>query len=88
MKSLLSNRRRPCICVLVLFATLAVHGALAGNGRAQSEGVAYSAELKGEIDLAKKRELELMIGNARKKGARLVIVRLDSQVERWKPRGQ
>lgn len=72
------NSRRLCICVLVLFATLAAAGALAGNGRAQSEGFAYSAELKGEIGPTARRELDLVLEDAKKKRARLVILRLDT----------
>lgn len=61
-----------------LFATLAVGGSLAGDGRAQGAGFAYSVELEGEIDLRKSRELERALEDAGRARARLVIVRLDT----------
>ena len=64
--------------MLALFATLAVGGSLAENGWAQSEGVAYSVELKGEIDRARKHDLERALEHAKKQRARLVILRLDT----------
>ncbi|MDQ3647571.1 MAG: ATP-dependent Clp protease proteolytic subunit [Actinomycetota bacterium] len=64
--------------VLAVFATLAVGGSLAENGRAQSEGVVLSVELKGGIDQGRRRELERSLEEAKKKRARLVILRLDT----------
>ncbi len=77
-KWLIGNGRRPWICVLAMLATLAVGGSLAKAGRAQSEGFAYSVELKGEIDPTRKRELERALEDAKDKRARLVILRLDT----------
>ena len=78
MKRLLGTSRRPSTCMLVLIATLAVDGVLAADGRAQSEGVAYLADLKGEVAPPQRRELELMLEDAKKKRARLVILRLNT----------
>ena len=78
MKWVLGQRRRQCICVLLLLGTLTVGGALAGDGRAQSEGFAYTADLKGEIDATARRELDLVLEDAKRKHARLVILRLDT----------
>ncbi len=64
--------------MLILLATLAVGGSLAGNGRAQSGPFAYSVELKGTIDATRKHELERALEDAKKKRARLVILRLDT----------
>lgn len=64
--------------MLTLFATLAVSGSLAGDGEAQSEGVAYSVEVEGGIDTLRKRELERALEEAAEKRARLVILRLDT----------
>lgn len=64
--------------MLTLFVTLAVSGSLAGKGEAQSEGIAYSVELEGEIDTLRKRELERALEEAAEKRARLVILRLDT----------
>ncbi len=77
-KWLIGNGRRPWICVLAMLATLAVGGSLAKAGRAQSEGFAYSVELKGEIDPTRKQELERALEDAKDKRARLVILRLDT----------
>ena len=57
---------------------LAVGGSLAESGGAQSEAVAYSFELKGDVDLAAKRELERALEAAKKERARLIILRLDT----------
>ncbi len=51
---------------------------MAENVGAQSKGVAYSVELKGEVDRARSRELERALEHAEKKRARLVILRLDT----------
>ena len=64
--------------MLTLFATLAVSGSLAGDGEAQSEGVAYSVEVEGGIDTLRRRELERALEEAAEKRARLVILRLDT----------
>jgi len=74
----MSSGRRLCIAVLTLMTTLAGGGALAGDGEAQSEGLAYSVALEGEIDTTSKRELERALEDATKKRARLVILRLDT----------
>ncbi len=82
---LTGNGRRLCIAVLALLATLAVGGSLAGDGEAQdgdgeapSEGLAYSVELEGPIDTARKRELERALEDAVEKRADLIILRLDT----------
>ncbi|MCP9492046.1 MAG: hypothetical protein MSC31_19545 [Solirubrobacteraceae bacterium MAG38_C4-C5] len=77
-KWLTGNGRRLFITLLTLFATLAVSASLAENGKAQSEGFAYSFALEGEIDLTRQRELERALEDAATKRARLVIVRLDT----------
>lgn len=77
-KRLVANGRRPCICLLALFLTLTVGDWLAGDGRAQSEGFAYSVGLEGEIDTTRMRELERALEDAKTDGARLVILRLDT----------
>ncbi len=78
MKWSLGQSRPQCIGLLLLLGTLTVAGALAGDGRAQGEGFAYSAELKGEIDPTAKRDLDLVLEDAKRKRARLVILRLDT----------
>lgn len=75
---LIGTGRRAWVCALALFAAVAGGVLLAGDGRAQSEGLAYSVELEGEIDLRKSRELERALEDAGKARARLVIVRLDT----------
>ena len=77
-KWLIVNGGRLCVCLLALVAAMAAGGLLAGDGRAQSEGLAYSFELNGEIDRTTRRELERALEDAESKGARLVIVRLDT----------
>lgn len=67
-----------CVCLLALLAALAVGGLLAGDGRAQSEGLAYSFEVKGEIDRRARRAFERALEDAESKDARLAIVRLDT----------
>ncbi len=75
---LIVNGGRLYVCLLALLAALAVGGLLAGDGRAQSEGLAYSFELEGEIDRQARRAFERALEDAESKGARLVIVRLDT----------
>ncbi|MDQ3733369.1 MAG: ATP-dependent Clp protease proteolytic subunit [Actinomycetota bacterium] len=70
--------RRLCVFVLALLATLAVGGLVAGDGRAQSEGFAYSVELEGEVDRTMLRDLERALEEAEKQRARLVILLLDT----------
>jgi membrane-bound serine protease (ClpP class) len=81
-KGLIANGHRPRICALVLLTMLAVGGSLAGDGRAQGKaqgkGIAYSVELKGGIDRARRHELEQALKDAKDKNARLVILRLDT----------
>ena len=68
-----------CVCLLALLAALAVGGLLEGDGRAQSEeGLAYSFDVKGEIDRRARRAFERALEDAESKDARLVIVRLDT----------
>jgi membrane-bound serine protease (ClpP class) len=66
------------VVVLVLLATLAIGGSLAGEGKAQSEGFAYSVEIEGDIDRGTSRELERALEDAARERARLVILRLDT----------
>ncbi len=69
---------RLCVFVLALLATLAVGGLVAGDGRAQSEGFAYSVELEGDVDRTMLRDLERALEEAEKQRARLVILLLDT----------
>ena len=75
---LIRDGGRPWICALALFAVLAVGGSVAGDGTAQSGGVAYSVELKGILDTSRYREFERTLDEAKKNRARLVILRLDT----------
>lgn len=70
--------RRACIGALALVAALAAGGSVAGDGSAQDHGIAYSVELSGDIDIARRRALERALSKAQEKRARLVIVRLDT----------
>ena len=72
------------MCLLAVLVTLGAGGLLSGCGGEQSGGArdkrpfAYAVEIEGEIGPTRKRQLERALEDAEKKGARLIILRLDT----------
>jgi membrane-bound serine protease (ClpP class) len=75
---LAGNGCRLRACVLAVLAALGLGALLTGEGRAQTDGFAYAVELEGEIDNTRMHDLERVLAEAEKQGARLVILRLDT----------
>lgn len=67
------------MCGLVLLAMVTLGGSLARDGQAESRGFVYSFELSGSIDTDTKNLLDKALEHARTKGARLVVMRLNTR---------